>query len=220
MRSKVGIARAGEPQAMRSVVMLGAGGHARVLLDALMLMSRSILGIVDPALPRGSEGPFGINVLGGDDALECLGRDEVALVNGLGSTQSMERRHVLYARCRGRGFQFTSVVHPAAIISNSAKLADDVQVMAGCVVQTGAIVGPNTIINTQASVDHDCRIGKSVHIAPGVTLSGGVSVGDGAHIGTGAVVIQGISIGPNALVAAGTLVNRDVPAGSRLVQRS
>jgi acetyltransferase-like isoleucine patch superfamily enzyme len=75
-------------------------------------------------------------------------------------------------------------------------------------------VGHNSIINTRASVDHDCVIGAHVHLAPGVTLSGGVTVGEGTHIGTGAVVIQGMTIGPRAIVGAGAVVVADVPAGA------
>ena len=78
-------------------------------------------------------------------------------------------------------------------------------------------IGANSIVNTRAAVDHDCKIGETVHIAPGVTLSGNVRVGDRTHIGTGAVVIQGIFIGEDSLVAAGAVVCRDLPAKSRLI---
>ena len=89
--------------------------------------------------------------------------------------------------------------------------------MAGCVIQTGTNIGANSIVNTRASIDHDCTIGETVHIAPGVTLSGNVRVGDRTHIGTGAVVIQGIAIDADSLVAAGAVVYRDLPAKSRLI---
>ncbi len=85
--------------------------------------------------------------------------------------------------------------------------------MAGAVVNIGTRVKENSIINTNASVDHDCLIGAHVHIAPGVTLSGGVTVGEGSHIGTGASVMQGIEIGANVIVGAGAVVIDNIETG-------
>jgi UDP-perosamine 4-acetyltransferase len=202
------------------LIVLGAGGHSRVLLDALQLIGSTILGVVDPALKAGESGPLGYAVLGGDDVLERYRPDEVRLVNGIGSIGPTTRRDEIYRRNLAKGFGFASVVHPSAVISTSAVLAEGVQIMAGCVVQTGASIGANTIVNTRASVDHDCRIGETVHVAPGVTLSGTVTVGDRTHIGTGATVIQGITIGPDSVIAAGAAVYRDLPACSRFVRHS
>lgn len=197
---------------MKPVVVIGAGGHGRVLLDCLLACNTPILGVCDPGLTAGAAGPFGVAVLGGDEVLETLSPAEVVLVNGLGSVKSLAARDGLYQRLSARGFGFASVIHPSAILSPHASLADGVQVMAGAVIQCGATIGANSLINTRAVVDHDCSLGRSVHIAPGATLSGGVTVGDCAHIGTGATVIQGLSIGPQALIAAGAVVYRPVPA--------
>jgi UDP-perosamine 4-acetyltransferase len=95
-------------------------------------------------------------------------------------------------------------------------LGEGVQIMAGTVVQPGSKIGDNTILNTRSSVDHDCEIGAHVHIAPGVTLSGGVRVHDDAHIGAGAVLIQGVEVGASSLVAAGSVVIHAVPANTRV----
>jgi UDP-perosamine 4-acetyltransferase len=200
------------------LIVIGAGGHARVLIDALQASKRSILGVVDPKLPAGSKGPHDLPVLGGDDALDAYRPDQVELVNGIGGTGVTDPRHAVFRRLRQRGFGFATVIHPSAVISRSAELGEGVQVMAGCVIQCGAVIGANTIVNTRASIDHDCHIGESVHIAPGVTLSGSVRVGDGAHIGTGVAVIQGISIGRGSLVEAGAVVFRDLLDGDRLIK--
>jgi UDP-perosamine 4-acetyltransferase len=200
------------------LLVIGAGGHGRVLIDALQLAGRSILGVVDPAFAAGSLAPSGLKVLGGDEALDRFSAGDVMMVNGVGSTRTMVQRDLIYRRLSAKGFRFATVVHPSAVVSPSAKLAEGVQVMAGCVIQSGASIGANSIINTSASVDHDCKIGESVHIAPGVTLSGSVNVGDAAHIGTGAVVIQGVSIGRNSLVAAGAVVYRDVADGTQHIK--
>jgi sugar O-acyltransferase (sialic acid O-acetyltransferase NeuD family) len=199
------------------VVIIGAGGHARVLLDALQLSARTVLGFIDPAFAKGAPGPGGLPVLGGDEVLKDFSTSQVQLVNGIGSVGSTTARDVVYRGGKKAGFSFAHVVHPSAVVSASAKLGEGVQIMAGCVIQTGAEIGADSIINTRASIDHDCTIGESVHIAPGVTLSGNVKVGDRAHIGTGAVIIQNISIGADSLVAAGAVVYRDLPAKSRLI---
>ena len=200
------------------LVIIGAGGHARVLIDALKLSEKSILGVVDSAYAAGSAGPFGLTVLGGDEAVDRFRSNEVLLINGVGTTKTTTKRDEVYRRFLAKGFHFATVVHPSAVISSSANLGEGAQVMAGCVIQTGARIGANSIINTRASVDHDCRIGETVHIAPGATLSGSVTVGDGVHIGTGAVIIQGISIGRHCLVAAGAVVYRDLPDGTHHIK--
>jgi sugar O-acyltransferase (sialic acid O-acetyltransferase NeuD family) len=199
------------------VIIIGAGGHARVLLEALELSSCKVLGFIDPAFAKGLQGPAGLPVLGGDEALHDFYASEVQLVNGVGSTGPTTARAAVYRRGKQAGFSFARVVHPSAILSASAILGEGAQIMAGCVVQTGAEIGANSIVNTRASVDHDCKIGETVHIAPGVTLSGNVRIGDRTHIGTGAVVIQGISIGADSLVAAGAVVYRDLPGKGRLI---
>jgi UDP-perosamine 4-acetyltransferase len=203
----------------RPLLILGAGGHARVLLDALVLQGRQIIGFLDPALPEGSVGPGGLPILGGDEALSRFLPADVELVNGIGSVKVASAREMIYRRVKVAGFGFADVVHPSAIVCRDVVCGEGTQIMAGCVIQCGSLIGANSVINTRASIDHDCRIGESVHIAPGVTLSGNVQIGDRAHIGTGAVVIQGISVGEGCLVAAGAVVYRDLAAGQRFIPR-
>ena len=195
------------------VVVLGGGGHARVLIDALRLLRVEIAGVVDPAL---AGTVLGAPVLGGDEVLDTLDRTGVRLVNGLGSVGLPGRREELFEHLKGKGFSFASVVHPAAVVAADVELGEGVQVMAGALVQTGSSIGANSIINTRASVDHDCRIGRHVHVAPGVTLSGNVTVGEGSHLGTGATAIQGVTIGAGALIAAGAVVVGEVAAGKKV----
>lgn len=203
---------------MRPVIVIGGGGHARVLIDALRLRGRRILGICDPRLPVG-QGLLGIEVLGGDEALARFPASEIELANGVGTTGETTVRDGLYRRFASAGFDFVRIVHPSAVIAGDAELGTGVQVMAGAVIQSGSRIGANSIVNTRASVDHDCRIGESVHLAPGVTLSGVVAIGDGTHVGTGACVIQGIAIGRNCLVRAGAVVTSNIRDGGRVPPR-
>ncbi|MFI4861168.1 MAG: acetyltransferase [Phycisphaerales bacterium JB063] len=198
------------------VIIIGAGGHARVLLGVLKMLGRQVLYFTDDA-PK-SQGKIidGIRVQGAQEEVLNHSPHDVVLVNGIGSVSPPVIRQQVYHRFSYRGYRFATIIHPDVLISPSAQIAQGAQLMAGTIVQAGALIGANTILNTRCSVDHDCVIGAHTHIAPGVTLSGKVSVGQMCHLGTGATVIQGIQIGHGTLVGAGAVVVRDVPASSAI----
>lgn len=197
------------------VIVIGGGGHAKVLVSTLLLCGRNILGFVDlnPTAPP----LLGIKCLGSDAAVLAYTPADVQLVNGVGSAGSTTNRRDVYDRFIREGYCFATVIHPSAIIAPETQIEDGVQVMAGAVVQTGCRLGANVIVNTGAQVDHDCMIDAHAHIAPGVTLCGAVNVGAGTHIGAGATVIQGVRIGADSVVGAAALVIRDVPQGAKVV---
>ncbi len=197
------------------VIVIGGGGHAKVLVSTLLLQHRRVLGYVDlkPFLPS----LLGIAHIGDDDVIFHHRPDQVRLVNGVGSIDSTTLHRTVYEKFRERQYTFETVVHPSAILAPDLQIAEGVQVMAGGVVQPGSRLGANVIINTGARVDHDCSIDAHAHIAPGVTLSGNVHIGKGAHIGTGATIIQGIEVGAASIVGAGAVVVDDVPAGVTVV---
>jgi len=195
------------------LVMIGAGGHAKVLHALAMALGRNIVGVCDPQLfQQGQSHWRGVPVLGGDEALAQFDPATVGLINGIGQLVGSRARKAIYERLRQAGFSFPTQVHPAAWIASSATLAQGVQVMAGAVVQPDCYVGENSIINTHASIDHDCVIGAHVHIAPGATLCGGIRVLDGAFIAAGATLIQGVTVGLGAVVGAGSILTRDLAA--------
>jgi sugar O-acyltransferase (sialic acid O-acetyltransferase NeuD family) len=197
------------------VIVVGGGGHAKVLVSTLLLQRRRILGFVElkPLPPP----LLGIAHLGDDSAVFLHRPDQVRLVNGVGSIDSTISRREVYEKFRGQQYIFETVIHPSAIIAAEVHIKDGVQVMAGVVVQPGSCLGANVIINTGARVDHDCWIDAHAHIAPGVTLSGDVHIGEGAHIGTGASIIQGVNVGVASIVGAGAVVIGDVPPGITVV---
>lgn len=200
----------------RPLLVLGAGGHAKVLIEALIQRGAEIVGILDinPALIGTTV--LGVPIIGGDSRLNDFSPEEIVLVNGIGSVGRPIRRKEIFLAFREAGYNFAVVVHPSAIIASDVVIEAGAQIMAGAVIQTGTIIGSNSIINTRVSVDHDCLVGRDVHIAPGVTLSGGVKVGDSVHIGTGATVIQGISIGDDSFIAAGAVVTADILPGAKV----
>jgi len=199
------------------VIVIGAGGHARVIADTLRAMHNRVLGFTDVDARRHGETIDGIPVLGGDEVLGAYSNESTYLANGVGSIGIPTRRREIHGRLTAAGWRFFAVVHPGATVSPLAGIEAGAQVMAGAVVQPGVIVGCNSIINTGALVDHECVLGAHSHIAPGAVLSGNVTLGECCHVGTGAVIIQGVVLGPNTVVGAGAVVVRSHPGGSTLI---
>lgn len=198
---------------MERVVGLGAGGHAKVMLEALRLMGGyEPVGLLDPDPQRQGASVLGVPVLGDDNLLGQLTADGIRCAFiGLGSTSSTRPRQRLYERARRHGLRVIRIVHPQSILAPSVQLGDGVAIMAGAIINAEASLQDNIIVNTGALIEHDCVIGQHVHIATGARLAGGVRVGDGAHIGIGAAVLQGRHIGQRAVVGAGAVVVHHVP---------
>lgn len=201
----------------KPVIVIGAGGHAKVLLEALRASGVTVLGITDSDRSKHGTALMGVQVLGDDSVLAAHPPDSVLLGNGIGSVETAGLRAALFERLKGQGYVFASIRHPSAVIAPDVALAEGVQVMAGAVIQPCCSIGRNAIVNTRTAVDHDCTIGDHVHLAPGVTLSGGTRIGSGTLIGAGATVIQGITIGSNCLVAAGSVVIKNVPDNTKVM---
>ena len=200
------------------VLLLGSGGHAKVLIDCLHKLSDvEILGMFDTDPARVGQQVLDVQVLATEDAINDFLPGEVYLVHAVGSASSCENRKKIFEKFKALGYSFFSVIHPAAIVSKDVVLGEGVQLMAGSVVQPGCKIDDNVILNTGASIDHDCHIGIHVHVASGVVCSGNVSIGDCSHIGVGSVTIQNISIGKNCLVAAGAVVVNDCADGSKII---
>lgn len=198
------------------IVILGAGGHAGVLIDALRAGGEvRPLAVVDSDPARRGSMLLDANVLGSDDLLpDLISAGTKYFIVGVGGTRNNSPRRRLFQQCVNLGLEALSVVHPTATISPWAKVGAGVQALAHAVINAGATVGANVVVNTGAIVEHDCVIGDHVHIATGARLCGMVTVGEGAHVGAGAVVRQGISIGAAAVVGAGAVVVKDVPAAA------
>jgi sugar O-acyltransferase (sialic acid O-acetyltransferase NeuD family) len=202
---------------MPPVVVIGFGGHGRVVTDALLAAGRKVVAVTD----RKTDDPFakriGMPLLTDESLLERHPPGTVDLASGLGSIWpcgAESHRRSVVRQLEHSGYRFTGFIHPAAWVSPWAVVDPTAQIHAGAVIQPGAQIGPHSIINTAASVDHDGDIGCFCHIGPGATLSGNVRIGDGSHLGTGCALIQGIVLGPGCFVAAGSTVVQDVPSGN------
>jgi sugar O-acyltransferase (sialic acid O-acetyltransferase NeuD family) len=196
-------------------VVLGGGGHARMVIDALRAAGEvELVGILDHDRTRWGTEVMGVAILGGDDLIEALARGKADhFTVGLGATGDNEPRRRLFDLARAAGLLPLGVRHPSAVVSSSAVIGAGTQLLPRSVVNASARVGVNAIVNTGAIVEHDCVVGDHVHLASGAVLASTVNVGEGAHVGAGAVVRQGIHIGVRAIVGAGAAVVRDVRPG-------
>lgn len=200
----------------KPILILGAGGHAAVLLDILVSQKCDILGVVSPSIDSKRRASFNYKHYEDDSEIEKFDPKEIYLVNGIGSLPGNNIRASIQEKFLNLGYIFSNVVSNDAIISPSVTLGTGVQVMSGAILQAGTIVNNGSIVNTGAIVDHDCIIGCNNHIAPGVTLSGHVTTGNSVHIGTGANVIQNINIGDNVVIGAGATITKSVGSDSKV----
>nr|WP_280842896.1 acetyltransferase [Pararoseomonas baculiformis] len=198
---------------MPAVVIIGAGGHAKVVIEALRAAGYPPpLGLVDPH-PAAAV-IHGVPVLGGDDILPRLRAEgAAAAIVALGGNGLRQRVGDALA---AMGYALPALVHPAVQLSPSARIGDGAVVMARACLGPDAVIGSLAIVNTNAVVEHDNVIGVSAHVAPGCALAGNVTVGDRALVGVGSAVRPGITIGADAVIGAGSAVVRDVPAKARV----
>lgn len=197
---------------MIPVILLGAGGHAKVVLEILLMNGIAVQGVICPQLAAAQQTHWrGIAVLGADEVLDNLSPDAVLLANGLGMLPNQLRRMHLFLKMKSAGFHFVQVLHPTAVISDTAQLGEGVHVFAGAVIQADSVVADNVIVNTRAVVEHDAVIGAHSHIAPGAVICGHAQIGCEVFVGAGATVIQSISIGNQAVIGAGAVVVRHLP---------
>jgi UDP-perosamine 4-acetyltransferase len=198
---------------MIPIVGIGAGGHAKVVLEILRHDAHyRLAGLLDRNSELWGKQISGIPVLGGDDLLENIFTKGIRhAFLGIGTTGNTAVRQQLYEKATQIGFLFIQTIHLNAIVSPTVKIGCGVTIMAGAIINADAHIGNNVIINTGAVVEHDCVIGDHSHVATGALLAGGVSMGFGSHVGVGASVRQNIRIGSNSIVGAGATVVKNVP---------
>lgn len=184
------------------IIVVGAGGHAKVCIELLRAMGESVTYCV--GAPDSPDSCLGVPVLRGDENLSFLRSKGYSRVFvAVGSNRLRERLGTL---CTGQGYHLVNAISPHAVISPSATLGHGVAVMAGAIVNAESVIDDLAIINTGATVDHDCRIGLAAHIAPQCALAGNVTVGNHSFLGVGCKVIPEIRIGERVTVGAGAVV--------------
>ena len=202
----------------KPVIIIGSGGHAKVCIDLLQKLGRTVVGVVSQ--DRVVKSVLGVPVLGDNDHIYEYKPDDIELVNGVGFLPGRLARRELFDKFKSLSYVFSTLIHPSAVIAGGVCIKEGAQVMAGVVIQASTVIGKNCIVNTRASVDHDCDIADHCHLAPGVTLCGSVSVGLATFIGVGSVVSNGLTIGQDVTIAAGKTVIKSVADCGRLIKES
>ena len=191
-------------------VVLGSGGHAKVVLDILLDRGEvDLAGCV--TADAGISSLLGVPVLGADDALPGLLSSGVT--HAFIAVGENRVRAKLQRRVQSLGFSLVNAISTHAVLSTRVKMGLGIVIMPGAVVNVDTIVGDGAIINTGATVDHDGHIGAFAHIGPGSSLAGNVTVGEGAFLGAGTTVIPQRSIGAWTTAGAGAVIVKDLPDG-------
>lgn len=199
----------------RDIIVVGASGHARVLVHLLQTAGTPPTALTDIDTELHGTDLYGIPVIGGDDAVLARQPADVVLVNAVGNApgsgqSGLHIRRAVFEKFKEHGFEFINVMSGDASISKRTTLGEGVQAITRSIIHPGVNIGDNTILNTGASLDHDCWVGAHSHIAPWAVLCGGVTIGNDCHIGARAVVVPGIRVGDGAVVGAGAVVIADV----------
>ena len=195
------------------IIIIGAGGHAKVVCDSLQLSLKqggggAIVGFVDDDLRLSGKSLLGFPILGPVESLVDLEFD--SLIVGVGDNRIRRR---VYEWAKGKEYAFVNAIHPTAVIASDVSIGEGATIFGNVVVNSGTSIGNNVILNTACTVDHDCSIADHVHIAPGVHLAGGVVVGEDAFVGIGASIIPYKKVGKHSVIGAGVVVVDDIPDG-------
>jgi sugar O-acyltransferase (sialic acid O-acetyltransferase NeuD family) len=194
---------------MKRILIIGAGGHSKVVADVLQHAGHTVLGFLDEDDARWGSLHFGLPIFGHPQGFAQHAPD--GLIIGVGANQA--RQKIAQSMPIAAHPLWISAVHPKAIFGGGVAVGKGTVIMANVVLNPDTVIGDHCIINTAASIDHDCHVQDFAHIAPGVRLAGHVHVGQGAFIGIGACAIPQRTIGAWAVVGAGAVIIKDIPDG-------
>ena len=192
---------------MSQLVILGAGGHAKVVADTASLLGYSDICFYDDAFPNKS-------VLGNTEDFYKKLEQFPAVIVAIGNNQT-RFEHTL--KILELGGKLISLIHPTAYVSKDVKINAGTVIFAQAVVQPGSSLGYSCIINTAATVDHDCQIENAVHICPGVNIAGEVKINNRTWVGIGSCVRQQVSIGSDVMIGAGSVVVANIPDNQTVI---
>ena len=184
----------------KPLIIIGAGGHGKVILDAAIKAGFTVAGFLDDALEKDILGFCSLGMVSDINKFA----DSHVFVCAIGENSVRLKLDI------SNMVEWATIIHPAAHIGLDVVIGNGTVVMAGAVVNVAAQIGRHCIVNTGAIIEHDCTVLDYAHISPKAVICGGVKVGEGAWIGAGAVIKDGISICADAIVGAGAVVLKDI----------
>lgn len=198
---------------MEKIIILGMGGHAKSLVDALERQQKYEMAgyVVNDVVPLKMNESY--PVLGGDSDLERIYQSGITnAAVGIGYLGKSNVRERLWATLKRIGFHLPVICDPSAILSTDVQIGEGSFIGKGAILNANASVGKMCIINTGAILEHDCQVGDFSHISVGTVLCGEVKVGKSVFVGANATVVQCLSIGDGSIVGAGTTIRKNVKA--------
>jgi len=193
------------------ILIIGAGGHSKIVIDILEENDQKIIGLLDDDTNLHNEKIMGYDVLGSIGLINEYDKNEIGFIISIGNNKV---RRKLYTELISKGYKPVSAISNDAKISKYAELGEGLIINAGVVTHPDVQIKDNVIIGMNATVSHDTLIESNVHISPGVHLTGNTYIEDGVDIGTGAMLKPGVSIGKNTIVGAGAVLIDDLEANS------
>ncbi len=193
---------------MTDIIIVGAGGHSKVVADAAVRAGFSIRGFVDDHASTAPLPDYQLIGTIADLTDMQLPHSSAKILIAIGDNRT--RMQVAERLALPPGL-YATVIDPSAVVSQHASIGEGTVVLQGAIVNAGTMVGQHAILNTGCTVDHDCRIGDYAHVSPGTNIAGGVVVGEGAHLGIGTCAIPCCSVGAWSVVGAGAAVVKDIP---------
>ena len=198
-----------------SLILIGAGGHARSCIDVIEQQSKyEIAGLI--GLPEQLRSKLlGYEIFAEDSELEAVRRTFPNVLITVGQIKTAAIRKRLYQRVVSLGFLLPNIVSPTAHVSRHANIGDGTIVMHGAIVNAGAQIGRNCIINTNSLIEHDVIIGDHCHVSTGAIINGSVRVGSGSFIGSGSVIKEGVAVGKGCVVGFGVMLRQTLANGEQ-----
>lgn len=193
------------------VIILGAGGHTRSIIDALLGQDTYECAGLIIEDQREYKSYQGVEVIGNDDDLPRLRKEVDFAFIGVGSHVGLRMK--LAKKLKNLGFDFATIIDPSAIIAADAEISEGVFVGKRAIINSSSKVGKHCIVNTGAIVEHDCLLEDFVHLAPGSILGGDVHLKEGVHLGMGSIVNEGHEIGKGTFIGSGSVVTKDMKEG-------
>jgi sugar O-acyltransferase (sialic acid O-acetyltransferase NeuD family) len=199
---------------MDKIIVIGSGGHARVVIDAAIDAGKKVLGLVDTDYQNQVETVLGIKVLGGFEILSKYDKTKVFLIIAIGDNL---KRKECYLKLKKQGFMFAKIIHPTAVISKFTTIGEGAFINAGVIINAEVVISNNCIVNSGAIVEHEAKIGDYSHLAPGVRVGGRTLIEEGVFVGIGSNIAHSIKIGRHVTIGAGSVIVKDIPENSTVV---
>lgn len=197
----------------KDLIIIGSGGHSRVIIDAAESIGFNIIGIIDINFQGIKENILNYPVLGDLTVLNKFDSNTTALFIAIGDgIQRLEQ----YSSAKKNGYFIPTIIHPSTIMSKHFNIGEGVFINAGVIINADVQIGDNSIINTGTILDHEVKLGVNSHIGPGCKISGRVHIGNNTFIGTGTSIIDKIHVGDNVIIGAGSVIIRNVENNTKV----